>query len=97
MSSNLKKLPFSQRVENRVNYTFQSWGIFVSRNPCSVAVLSLIFFISLSTGMNKRTELKDQRLAWTPKDNPSIWASQRSMELFPSKGGAISFIVQSKS
>lgn len=43
-----------------------------------------------------REGYEDEQLIWTPADNGSLKSRDKSMKLFPSKGGFVSFIAEVK-
>jgi len=46
--------------------------------------------------MARRETYAEEKLIWTPSDNPSLKANERIAELFPSKNGFLSIIGEVK-
>ena len=68
----------------------------LAKHTCKIFWLSFLFFILLSAGMSKREVYADEKLIWTPTDNPSLEANKRIKQMFPSKTGFLSIIGEVK-
>lgn len=85
-----------EKVESFFNNLFGSWATIVARNPCKVFWLSILVFIGFASGMGQARNFEDEQLVWTPKGNPSVKNRDRGQEMFPSKGGFIGIMIESK-
>jgi hypothetical protein len=70
--------------------------VLLATHTCKIFWLSFLFFILLSAGMAKRATYPDEKLIWTPSNNPSIKNDERIKEMFPSKKGFLSIIGEVK-
>ena len=89
-------MTIQERVEHFFHTVFGKWGLLVSEHPCKVFWLSMLFFIVLSGGMAMRANFEDEQTVWTPADNNSIKARDKSSQLFPAKGRFLSLIAEVK-
>lgn len=95
-SSQAASFSIQEKVEEFFHTIFGKWGQILSQHTCKVFWFSILFFIVLSGGNAKRAEYEDQQTIWTPANNPSILAREKSDKLFPSKSGFVSIIAEVK-
>jgi|TARA_B110000285_G_C15079848_1_gene592867 hypothetical protein len=83
-----------EKVEAVLASGFGRWGSILTHNPHKVFWISLLVFIMFSGGMSQRAAFPDESEIWTPKNNPSMIASKRQKEMFPSEGGFIGLLFE---
>ena len=93
---NTERKGIQELVESSLNAFFGGYGAMVARNPWKVFIFSIIGFLALGSGMAQMKTFEDEQIIWTPAGNPSIVNMKRSQELFPSKGGFVGIMVETK-
>ena len=53
-------------------------------------------YLALASGITKYRRFQDEQIMWSPKNNPSIEAKKRSIEMFTDDGGFIGALFEVK-
>ena len=84
------------RHENFFSEAFGNWGYRIVHNPCRVFWLPVVFLMLFAQGSFPTREYEEEQAIWSPEGNPSVVASQRAAELFPSAVGVITALAEVK-
>ena len=96
MQNQNKNLGFQEKLDLLLATAFNKWGIILARNPCKIFWISLFLMLGLSSGLMQYKRFDDDILIWTPKNNPSVQAFNKSQALFSQDGGYIGVIAEVK-
>ena len=90
------RMTVQEKVEFFFGSVFGRWGEIVAARPKLIFWGFILFFLLIGSGMSMSEGFENEEEVWTPRGNRSLKSQSKARELFPSKGGFIGLLAETK-